>query len=339
MCYSIFMTTEINWPILGHQKIQEYLQKSLKNGIIYPVYLFIGPKSVGKRTVAENFIKTLHCYAYDQDKNACLTYPCNECIHCQQLAKKIHPDHFDTILPAGKKQIPIEQVRELQNKLSAKAFLSGYKTALIENIDTLTTEAANALLKNLEEPSAKTVIILTTSHKENVLPTILSRCQLINFSPVSFEEIYDYLLAQKVEKDLARELALLSQGRPGSIIGKITELSKKSNFDTKKNFLKIFKTTKIPERLQYIENNFKDKNFDLAILDEWLSIIRDLLVSKLSLDNLVVNISFQVEIKNSLANLSLKRLVRALKQVQAARAILKGNVNQKLILENLIINI
>lgn len=329
----------MNWPILGHQKISAYLQKSLKNGIIYPVYLFIGPKSVGKRTVAENFIQTLHCYAHDQNKHVCSIYPCSECVHCQQLAKNFHPDHLTTSVLPEKKQISIEQIRHLQSKLLAKPFLSHYKTALIQDIDTLSAESANALLKNLEEPPAKTVIVLTAANKENILPTILSRCQLIHFSPVSFDEIHNYLLSKNINQDQAREITLLSQGRPGLVINQIKTANLNDQPSTKKEFLQVFKSHKIPERLNYIESQTKDKSFKPVILDEWTSVLRDLLVSKLALDNLVVNISLKKELQTALAESSLKRLIRALKQVQAAQVILRGNTSPKLVLENLIINI
>jgi len=330
------MEQKFNWPVIGHQKVQDYLQKSLKNGKIYPAYLFIGPKSVGKRTLARYFISSLHCSNNQKGEQL----PCNECGHCLQLKKNIHPDFYSLEKHEDKKNVSIEQVRELISKLNKKSFLSKYKIALIANVDKLGLEAANSLLKTLEEPSANTVIILTATSRENLLPTIVSRCQVVSFQPVKKDEIYNHVLSKKDDREIAKEFSNLSYGMPGKAINLLNNqeslaIQHKDNL----NFLKAINSNKINQRIGFIDSFVsKCKNFE-NLLDNWSLILRDLMIVTLKQNNLVTNRSLLSELEKSANNFETTRVRGAIKMIENSKKDLSKNANPKLVLENLIINI
>lgn len=190
-----------NWNIAGHKKQIEFLSNSIKTGKLAHAYLFAGPDHIGKRTLAERFVQMLLC-----DSNSA----CGECGQCRTFVALSNADYIRIGEPD---KIKIEEVRELIYKLSLKPYLAKFKAAVIDAAENLTNEAANALLKSLEEPKPQTIIILISSNPSRLPKTILSRVQKINFGPVEISE-YDHLIASSdpVKKKMIAEFA---GGRPG----------------------------------------------------------------------------------------------------------------------------
>ena len=157
---------QFKWPIIGHSNIVSYLKKCLATNNASHAYLFVGQSHIGKTTVAESFVNSLICENLHQGNGQ---VPCGACQCCQQLSNKIHPDVYwlkrEINEKTGelRKNISIEQIRELQNKLSLHSFLNSYKVAVINEAEALSQEAANSILKTLEEPTAKTVLIIKSS--------------------------------------------------------------------------------------------------------------------------------------------------------------------------------
>src|SRR3989344_1191746 len=166
------------WPIVGHSHIVSYLQNSLNNLKLAHAYLFVGLDHVGKAAVAGYFINSLVCQNLEVEA---LAVPCGECQSCRQALSGNHPDVYWLARELNektdklKKNISIEQVRQLQNKLSLRSFLNSYKIAVVSEAQTLSAEAANSLLKTLEEPSARTVLILLAENLARLPQTIVSR--------------------------------------------------------------------------------------------------------------------------------------------------------------------
>jgi len=182
-----------NWPVIGHHNVVQYLQNALRRHQFAHTYLFSGPAHVGKSLVAEYFIQTLFCLNY-QESGSAIAWPCGECQSCRQFGKGVHPDYFLLSPEEGKRAIGIDQVREWQRSLGNKSFLTKYKIGLIAGAELLTTEAANALLKTIEEPVGNTIIVLLTDDLNLLLPTIISRSQVIKFGPVAEKDILQYLV-------------------------------------------------------------------------------------------------------------------------------------------------
>ena len=166
--------------IIGQPKAVKLLNRSLTSGRLAHAYLFTGPDGVGKNTTARSMAGLLLC------DNTSGTDPCGFCPGCQKFASGNHPD-FLHIKPQGA-VIKIDQVRELKKALSFSPFEAEYRVTILEDVHTMRREAANSLLKLLEEPPPDNILLLTADESEQLLTTIVSRCQVIPFSPIPREQ-------------------------------------------------------------------------------------------------------------------------------------------------------
>jgi DNA polymerase III subunit delta' len=201
--------------IKGHQRQIRNLEFLLKSNKIPQVILFTGASGIGKKLVAKRFLNSFFC----GNPNP----PCLSCPVCRQIAHDTSPD-FIGIYPNEKGVIPIggEDVREtgsvrwLIDRLSAKS-ISGRKAILIDGIDRITEEGQNALLKTIEEPSQGTCFILITSNRNNLLPTILSRCTEIRFFPLSDSDVKEIMLKNNFSDFVNNDIELRIKISGGSI--------------------------------------------------------------------------------------------------------------------------
>jgi DNA polymerase-3 subunit delta' len=175
----------------------------LKTGHISHACLFSGIEGIGKRSVAISFAKALNCQQIKEDS-------CNQCLSCQKIEKKTHPDLF-TIGPE-KNVIRIETIREFQRRIIFRPLEGKQKVVIINHAEKLNLHAANCLLKTLEEPPQDTVIILVANTTRGLIPTIVSRCQKIHFTPLKKEEISLLLQKRNIVKNKANLVASLAQG-------------------------------------------------------------------------------------------------------------------------------
>lgn len=165
--------------IIGNSSVQEYLQKVIENKSFAHAYVFSGPQHIGKTTFAEWFINNIIC-----DER------CE--IHLEEKHNQIYPDFYFLEREEGKKDISVEQVRKLIGSLQMTSLLGNYKVAVINGAEYLNSASSNALLKALEEPTSKTLLILLTSNEEHLLQTIRSRSVIIRLQSVSREEMTRY---------------------------------------------------------------------------------------------------------------------------------------------------
>ncbi len=195
---------------IGNELAIGMLRKSLQSKRVASAYLFHGPDGVGKSLAASNFAKGLVCEREEGDG-------CGVCSSCRRVDSGNHPDvHW--YRPVGKMRlVKIEKVRELAAQAALKAFESRWKVFILLEADRMRTEAQNALLKTLEEPPGRSVLILISSNPAGLLPTIVSRCQEICFLPIPREELQD-AIAEKwdCEEEEAHLVAALACGSMGS---------------------------------------------------------------------------------------------------------------------------
>lgn len=172
-------------------------------------YLFSGPEGVGKKTTAHQFAAILLCM------NREFGPPCGECPGCVQFASNNNPD-FLRIKPQGA-TIRIDQIRALKKALGFPPLESPRRVVLLEDVQTMRREAGNSLLKILEEPPPNNILLLCAVDSEPILPTILSRCQIIPFYPLSIDLATRIIAGQNdsLTEEAARRLALLADGCPG----------------------------------------------------------------------------------------------------------------------------
>ncbi len=197
---------KFSWPLIGHEQIKKYFAKAFESGRIHHAYLFEGPEQVGKFTFAKMLAQTLLC-----EEEVSRPHPCENCRACVAYLNGAHPDYFELRPEAEAGSISILAVRECIRTLRTRPLLGQYKIGIIEEATWLTQEAANALLKTLEEPGAHVILFLITA--KTVLPTIASRLQRIRFSFVPAQEIESGL-----SSSITSEIVQLAQGRVGLIM-------------------------------------------------------------------------------------------------------------------------
>ncbi len=198
--------------VLGHDRSLRVLRRALASGRTPHAYLFWGPDGVGKERVAREVAKALLCTAPSARGEAC-----DGCAACRKLEAGNHPDCH--LVVAGGARIAVDDVRRLQETLSYQAFERGRKVAILRDAFRMTREASNALLKTLEEPPPGTHLVLLTHHRNQLLPTLVSRCQSLRFDPISEEEVRRLLEGAGTEASAARTLAAVSGGCPGAVWG------------------------------------------------------------------------------------------------------------------------
>ncbi len=210
----------MNWQgIAGHDRVVDQFRRVLARGRLASSFLFVGPPGIGKRTFALRFAQALLC----ENSSEAELNPCGRCPACLQVISGNHPDVDVVSKPADRTFIPIElfigpkekRMREgLCHNLGLKPTQGRRRFAIIDDADWLNVEGANCLLKTLEEPPPRSVMILIGTSAEKQLPTIRSRCQLIRFAPLDLETTANLLLEQEVVADrgAAEELARLANG-------------------------------------------------------------------------------------------------------------------------------
>ena len=193
--------------LLGQEKAKRLLRRSLAAERIPHAYIFKGPEGVGKRLFARGVAAAVNC------RDGSGVGACGICSSCKKFHSQNHPD-FVVIRPE-KGVIKIDQIRRLTRELSYPPYESTLRVVVIEDVQTMRREAANSLLKTLEEPPENNLLILTAEASQEILPTLTSRCQVIPFTQLSIDETVTILVTHGIDRDAAVLLARLSEGSPG----------------------------------------------------------------------------------------------------------------------------
>jgi len=194
--------------IVGQDKPVSILQNALAKNRLAHAYLFYGHSGVGKVLTALNFAKAVNCLNRPDAGVDC----CDECVSCKKIDAGNHMDVSVVKLLKDKSHILIEQIRQLQSQVNLRPYEAKYKVFIIQDAECANDEAQSALLKTLEEPPVKSIIILTTSNPEALLTTIISRCQSAKFYPLNVDSSLDILVKRfALDKDAAFFLAHIAQ--------------------------------------------------------------------------------------------------------------------------------
>lgn len=199
--------SSLDWSTLvGHTAQVEMLRRAAQRGRMGSTLLFAGPHGIGKRRVALSVAQSLFCERHTEAE----LVACGECSACKQVAALTHPDLIVVRRPAGRAMLPLslfigeDETRGKEgmcHELSLRPMSAGRRIAIIDEAELIGEEAANALLKTLEEPPPKSLIILLADAPESLLATIRSRCQMIRFSPLAKEEVARVLSSADTEAD------------------------------------------------------------------------------------------------------------------------------------------
>ena len=337
------------WPIIGHHRAVDLLRRSIASGRISHAYLFQGPPQVGKTSLAKAFAQALNCSGRES--------PCGECRSCKAIDNGVHPDvrtiqiaasdHDDELADDGeasqpgkgsRRVITIGQIRSLQRDAALLPYEGRWKVYIIRNAENLNAEAANCLLKTLEEPPPSVVLILTTVDAKILPVTIVSRCQQLALGLLPLEEVRRALQEKwELDADKANLLAHLSGGRLGWAIDAASRtealeerLAGLARIDGLSESDKV-------ERFKYAEETAatfgRNPDAVYSSLDLWLSWWRDILLVRSGCPELVTNVGSIARLSVQANRYEIGQLCSFLSGVELARIQLQQNVNARLAIE------
>lgn len=260
------------WPVTGHEWAVALLRRSLAEGRVGHAYLITGSPQIGKTTLARAFAQALNCTHTEIDRR-----PCNACRSCRLVCGGNHPD-VQVVEPDGA-YLKIGQIRTLQGKIALSPVEGRRKVYILREMERATAEAANALLKTLEEPPSHAVLLLTASEGEALLPTIVSRCQPIPLRPLSRQAVEQALVGRwQVPPERASLLASLSGGRLGWAVEANQTPSILERQSQRLDELQALVGKGRAERFAYVEQLSRDSVTLRETLTLWLTWWRDLLL-------------------------------------------------------------
>ncbi len=330
------------WQVIGQARAVSLLKHSLESGTLSHAYLLVGPQHIGKMTLALNLAQALNCQAVEK--------PCLECASCKKIAAGAHSDvqvislDYDEEADIERKLISVEQIDGILHDASLPPFEGNNKVFIIDGAELLSIGAANRLLKTLEEPEAKVIFILLAVNENRLLKTVVSRCQRIELQPMALAEETKALIEKiKVNPERARLLAGLSHGCLGwAITAAGDEKILEQRNETLDQIIRVIKGD-YEERFSYVARlaaGFsQNRQAVYDTLDRWLDYWRDLMLVKLNCADMITNIDRKDEFVKMAGTYSLSRIRNYLKSIESAALQLKQNVNARLALEVLMLDL
>jgi DNA polymerase III subunit delta' len=315
--------------IYGHHKQIGMLKKALTQKRVGQAYIFSGPDAVGKRTLALEFAQSLNCEKVDKFYDAC--GQCPSCLKAQ------HGNHSDIIsVQADGQFIRINTIRDIQEQMKFKPLEGRLRVFIIGEADRMNEQAANALLKTLEEPSAANLLILITSRPYSLPATILSRCRHLRFNPLPMDTVAEFLMAHLV---MDKSQALLLAGLSGGSIGQALLQNGEAMIAYRADMRQILTaaTKRDPFSLLSLASFLgQDKNEIKRGLDILNTFFRDALVLKETREvQMLINQDSTSFIASLASRLSGEQILQNMARVAKARETMELNVNKSLTLETM----
>lgn len=311
------------WPIIGHDWAVELLERCIRAGTTSHAYLIVGPAQVGKTTLAKVFAQTLLCQGASP--------PCSACRACRLVGADRHPD-VSLIAPEDSR-IKIEIIRELQQTLSLSPVEGAYRVCIVRQVDVATPSAANCLLKTLEEPPQRVILILTADRVELLLPTIVSRCQILSLRPVSTERIVAALQERGIKRERARLLGSLARGRVGWALEASEDKRVMARREEVLEMLLSLEEASYQARFSWAEKLARDPGRVPQVLDVLSSWWHDVLVLASGSEVPVANLDRQPVLQEWAAHYGVKTAQRVLRSIRDTGWRLDHNANRRLALE------
>ncbi|MDD3825364.1 MAG: DNA polymerase III subunit [Anaerolineae bacterium] len=324
----------MTWQIVGHEWAVSLLRRRLASGRISHAYLFTGPPQIGKTLLARTLAQALNCPGADP--------PCGDkdCATCKRIKDETHPDVRIVRGEGAGDSLKIDQVRTLQREAALFPYEGRKRVFILRRMDLASTEAANALLKTLEEPPAHVVLILTAVDVDALPPTVLSRCQRLDLRPLPRGRVEAELRARGLDADQARLLAGLSAGRIGWAFAAgeregVLLNRRQRDLDS---MVRVLPAGRI-ERLALAQSLGRDPRASRETLELWAAWWRDLLLLSGRGDGPVVNVDRLAELRSLARPERLGQSWAAVRALQNAAAQIEDNVNPRLALEGLLLKL
>jgi DNA polymerase-3 subunit delta' len=335
-----------NWNLVGHEWAVEMLKKHVAHGTTRHAYLFAGAPGLGRRTLALRFAQALNC-----QKPVDAGIPCGACRDCKQIAAMQHadlsiieptikdPNNPRELIPAPNGEIRIQQIRELQKTINLKPYQSRYRVLVFLRFQQANVEACNALLKTLEEAPSYAVLILTADNPEQLLPTIVSRCEVLRLRPLRVEEVQKELESRGLETSRAKLLAHISGGRFGYALRLIEDESLLEAREERLNDLQSLISASRVEKFAYADKLSRDKESMRQAILIWLSYWRDVMLRSAQAETPLVNVDRNMEIEDLAGRLNLSNARTVVSGLEDVLEKMERNVNSRLLAEVLLLDL
>lgn len=326
---------------IGNERALSAIERAVASGSPQHAYLFAGPERVGKAALALRLAQALNCSA-DSD------WPCGECSSCRRIASGAHADVFTvTVEPTSEGSqstaIGVDQMREVERAVALSPYEGRSRVVIIDPADGMTTGAQNAFLKTLEEPPPHVVLVMISAQPDKLLPTVLSRCQRIDFRLVPAEAIERALRERGSDAEEAQTLARLAAGRPGWAFAMAAEPALLQKRREAIEQARSFATMRMAERMKLAEKlaeRFREKRNDVfERMDAWEGWWRDVLLAQSGAAESAANVDMRKELEadaQACPNAAVLAFVKALGET---REDLRANVSARLVLEYLMLQV
>ncbi len=324
------------WQVLGQSKAITLLERSIQIGRLSHAYLFVGPPHVGKMSLAVNLAQSVNCEAEK--------VPCGECASCRRIASGKHADvQVISLVSAEKREISIEQIREMQTSASLPPYEGKQKVFIIDRADLLSHEASNCLLKTLEEPLPRVLILLLTAREKLLLPTIISRCLRVELRPLPYALVEEELRQHyEISEQKADLLARLSEGCIGWALRAVQDERLLEERTQGLNTLIALTNATSKQRLTYaaeLAAQFGKAREEMEkVLTLWVNWWRDLLLLKGGNSKFITNIDQKSALLRQAKKYSMKQIKDFIHQIQETSEQLEQNANPRLTLEVLMLD-
>ena len=349
-----------NWDLIGHEAAVRILDSAVSTDRLSHAYLITGPKQVGRSTLAKQLAMAANCESPSEA-------PCHNCSQCRRIDRDLHSDvrHIDRHTPirgvgggepstpekdANRARISIEIIRDLQHDGNVSPFEGRRHVFIIADAETfkfddgITTPAANALLKTLEEPSETSMLVLIAPDRGSVPETVASRCQWIQLRPVPVDRISDGLIAtHSASPEDAETFARLSNGRPGRAIELLEDPAAVGHYDQMVQRIIDASTSSLEGRFRYareLSGQFrKDRSAVEAELEVWSSVWRDAMLAKHGVKDGAVHMNWNDQLAELAAQCELDQIVDVIEGSRSAISALRANAAPQLALEVMMLNL
>jgi DNA polymerase-3 subunit delta' len=317
------------WGIVGHDWAVDLLHRNLAADRLAHAYLFSGPPQIGKTSLALALAQAVNCLWPDP--------PCGHCASCQKIGRQVYPDLHLIVGEGAGGSIKIEQVRALRREAVLAPYEGRYRVAILRQLDRASTEAANSLLKLLEEPPRHMILVVTAATAEALPATIVSRCQRVDLRPVAPGAIEAALRERGLAQPKASLLAGLSGGRVGWALAAMQEEAivrqRRGDLDDLVELLEVDRLA----RLDFASKANRDSDVARRQIEQWTLWWRDLLLLCGQVEVGVVNTDRLSELRLLAGQVSLPEVVAGMRALRAAAEQLEANVNARLALEGLLL--
>ena len=323
-----------NWNLVGHEWAVDMLKKHIVHGATRHAYLFAGPPGLGRRTLALRCAQALNCQTPAGDG-----IPCGECRDCKQIAAMQHADLIVIQAETEGGTMKVDQIREARRTITYKPYQSKCRVALFLRFHEANDSAANALLKTLEEAPSYAVLILTADNPEQLLPTIVSRCEVLRLRPLKVNEVQQALEDRGFETNQSKLIAHISGGRFGYARRLLESESLLVEREERLNDLQKLISASRVEKFSYADKLSRDRDSMRQSIVIWLSYWRDIMLRTAQAETPLVNVDRNVEIEDIANRMDLASARYVVSGLERTLEKMDRNVNSRLLAEVLLLDL